>query len=216
MFKLGQLALKFVDIEKVIDTHVKPALKWFTDTIMPKIKDVWENTVKPALEAFWEFLKEKLVAAWENKLKPALEALVDFFNDNIVPAIETGLETIRAFVNFFTVDFANVGTQSKETGNAITDALTPVWEFIRDKLTPIFEEIAEVVWPLIVEIWEESLKPTFQDLVDFFENVIAPAIQKLWDFWIEGWKAIRDFFVMAWEAHGCNGHRYSKDSGNCR
>ena len=192
---LGKFALKFIDIEKVFEA-LKPLMTWFTDTVMPRIKEVWENTVKPALEAFWSFLKQQLVSAWEDYLKPALEALTAFFNDTIAPAIQAGIDAFKALFDYVTGDFTGVGESAGETGSAITDQLGKVWDFFTDKLLPIFKELAEFVWPLIVEVWEESLKPTFDQLVDYFDNVITPAMQKLWDFFVLAWETI-DSSVVA-------------------
>ena len=52
------------------------------------------------------------------------------------------------------------------------------------------------MWPLIVEIWEESLEPTFKELVKFFENTLAPAIKVLWDFFVLAWESM-DATVIA-------------------
>ena len=183
---LGKLALKFVDIEKVwnnvlkpafeeikdwigdkitwaIENLLRPALEWFTDTIMPRIADVWNNTVKPALESFGKFLGETL---------PEVAEFLTGVIDDLLGAFTTLFDTSRE--------------KGEESGSALTgifeglqEIFTTVHDFIRNKILPIFLELAEFVWPLIVETWEEHLKPTFMEFMETLQKVIIPSLLKL-------------------------------------
>ena len=184
LFKLGQLAIKFVDIEKVIDTQLKPALKWFTENIMPKIKEVWENTVKPALEAFWEWLHNKLVAAWENNLKPALEAMVAFF--------ET---TLPAAMKWVTDAF----TEIKESMDGHVDDTLPKMNEANDDQEKRWGRLGDAITEAISEMWE-NVQPLWDELVETWEKTIKPmleAMQALWEF---VWDAIDQYVIAITES----------------
>ena len=67
----------------------------------------------------------------------------------------------------------------------MTTALEGVTNFVNDHLVPAFKEIYEFVWPLVVETWEEHLKPTFDAIVAVIRDVVIPWIVENKDVWVK-------------------------------
>ena len=115
--KLGMFALKFIDIQHVIDTIVKPALEWVFDKLKALAEVVLETIVRPAMEWFTETALPKIKEVWEAYVKPALEAMSKFLSETLAIAIETAQGIIEGFIDVMTFQFPSVGQEATETGN---------------------------------------------------------------------------------------------------
>ena len=78
-----------------------------------------------------------------------------------------------------------------DTKELSKDTLTDfgaIHQSIDDDLKGPFTDITETVWPLVVETWEEHLKPTFQDASRLYNPRYPPhAIEELKQIWNEVW-----------------------------
>ena len=206
---LGKFALKFIDIQKVIDNVLKPALNWFTDTIMPKIQDVWENTVKPALEAFWAMLAEKLVAAWENYLKPALEAVIKFFETNVVGAITAVMDTLGDLGVKLSDNVKESFHQTEDAASAFTTVMgeeLPQAGIIAQEATATIKAANEDQgdsWAglgqrssdRMSESWDH-IQGIWDSLVEIINKVIVPTLKWLGEQWHSVWQDIQKATIV--------------------
>jgi phage-related protein len=65
-----------------------------------------------------------------------------------------------------------------------------------------FRKFVDQVWQgiqaVISNVWQNFLKPIFEQLVAAFNNDILPALQNLWAAFMEAWPGIQNAIVTAW------------------
>ena len=176
------------------------------------IKTIIEETVLPVLETLWKYLGEditkvfeavstlvddfaekalkKIKTVWEEDVQPALISLWDYLTGNLSPAIDTTKEKF----NDLTADFAEgadgMRNDTKELSKDTLSDFLLIHQSVDDDLKGPFTELWETVWPLVIETWEEHLKPTFQEIIDFFDADLSISLTGIRDFFIAVWKDI--------------------------
>ena len=143
---------------------VKASIEYFTDTVLPAIKTVWEDKVRPALTGIW--------ATLTTAVEPAIEGVKDEFN---------------LLTEAFAVGAAGMRGDTKELQKDTLTDFGAIHQSVDDDLKGPFSDLTDFVWPLVIETWEEHLKPTFQAIVDFIRDVLFPIIGDLKDEFIKAW-----------------------------
>ena len=183
-------------IKVVWDNVVRPALKALTDFLTDTLIPIITDTVIPAIVDFAEAILPKIKEAWDTYVKPALDAMAEILEVVLVTAVATIKDAIRDFSDFFSEFSGGVSESSTSLGEKMTTAFEGVTNFVNEHLGPAFKEIAEFVWPLVVETWEEHLKPTWEAIVAIIRDVIIPWLVENKDIFIGTWEAIK-FVVKA-------------------
>jgi len=146
-------------------TLLKSALEGMAITLGEAVVPILQRLVEwitPVVQRFSDMLAgtgetgemfSKLAEIWETTVLPILKGLWDFISNEIVPL----------FRDYF------------------LPAVRALWEFFVQKIIPMFLELVEYVWPLIVEAWHEHLKPTFEALASFIQDILWPIFQTVWE-----------------------------------
>ena len=204
------------DITKVFK-DVSIVVGDFAEKVLKKIKEVWEEDVLPALKALWKFLGEDLLKAfkavskvvrdftdgalagiksvWAGKVKPALKGLESDLTKKIRPAISHVDMDFLNMTSTFSTGSIEMGKDVDGLKEGMTSAFESIGKFITEKLIPPFVEIYEFVWPLVVETWEEHLKPTFDDIVALIRDEIIPWLKENKEIFITTWNIIKTIVV---------------------
>ena len=202
---VGQWLMKFIQFEEVVEKYVKPALTWFTETIMPAIKDTWENVLRPAFDTMVDYLQNVLTVAINvasNAFKQlfggedsetsgssfleSFQPVVDFLQNSLIP-------TFMHIANF-------VWPLIKETWiEHLKPTFLELMEFLK-MLLPLLETIADALMKALAWIWEEAIIPLMKSAVILIEGIIGALaatirfiLNVLQGDWRGAWQSIFDF-----------------------
>ncbi|MGH8876367.1 MAG: peptidoglycan DD-metalloendopeptidase family protein, partial [Stackebrandtia sp.] len=159
---------------------IKPALqamgRFFTDTLMPIIRRLWNNVVKPVFAAVGRAIR----FAWANIIKPVFKALWSFLRDVLFPVIRF------LWNNVVKPIFKLIGAGIRAWWNNIVkpvfaalkwffgNVLFPVFRFLWNKVVkPVFNWIGDK----IAAAWKR-VRPILQALGTFIRETVAPAFRR--------------------------------------
>lgn len=177
-------------VSGIVTDVVLPALMSFaslvTDTLWPALRD---NLI-PALQKLTDQILPTIKTVWETVVKPALSGLIEIFEVLLPAAIGLFSGAIDGVVAVLKNFNTTVGEKTPDVAGGITAAFSGTAKFLEDELIPVFKEISDFVWPLIVETWEEHLKPTFEDLMDVIKEV-SKWVKENEEIFIKSWGVIK-------------------------
>ena len=186
---------------------ILPMFLDFVENRLKLIKEVYDTIVKPTLTALTELLMSSVIPAVAEIARDVLPLLLDGLNklatvvlqlaELAMPYFLKGLELIASVLQFITdlfdsfkSDTAEAGATATAFGDTINGIFGPIADFFTNSLIPVMVELAEFAWPLIIEVWEDSLKPTFDELVETMVEVVIPAAEKVLTAMIWVWNQI--------------------------
>ena len=212
MEKFGAFAQRILPnvvtwVENVIDV-LKPLAQWFQFLVedgdpLNDFLDHLPESIQPIVLAFGElyvWLSENIPTAFEN-FQNAIRPLIDFIKANWQPIL-AGMVAI--ILGFLIPAFISWGVAAIAAGIATVIALAPVvapilligalvallykaWKTnfmgIRDTLTEVWEGTLKPIFELVQEWLQENIPRAIEVLRDFWEEVLLPAIMRVWD-WI--------------------------------
>lgn len=148
-----------------------------------------QNRVVPNLEVLGETIGDRfamqagMAGGATDELLGKWNELGDELTTDLIPATdEFGNNTLNTVTAAFVTLVSTVG-------NAVLPILKEIVGFIKTFVVPVFQFFAEQGLMLITDVWENSLKPTFDELVETWEKVIGPALTKLQGFFQQTFEA---------------------------
>ena len=177
-------------IHTVITTVVLPGLTALLDYLGIDIKKVFED-VSTIVGDFAEKTMTKIKTVWEADVKPALLSLWTALTGKVEPAVEGAQEKFKGMTDSFEAGSAQMSEGAKKLDGDMTSAFDHIAKWITDELKPPFMDIVDFVWPLVVETWEEHLKPTFEAVVGYIRDEILPWLTENEIKWTDVWNAIK-------------------------
>jgi len=191
---LAELATIFRDdIWPLLRDYILPIFLDLIQNRLKLIKYVYDEFVRPALALLMEAF-ESLMPTLSELAENLFPILADIIETAVVPALELILDPLNKLTELFG-GTKEKGDEVSGIFTDISDAIQPVIEWFRDDLIPVVKELAEFAWPLIVEVWEDSLKPTFEELVEFGRDVIIPLLRSMFEIFKWAWDQI-DWIVV--------------------
>lgn len=196
-------------IENVINV-ARPLIDYFTALAA----DGWNvnslflmlpDSIKPTVEVLTDlylWLSENLPAAWQS-FRDALQPVIDFIKANWEPIVVGLVTFLLAFLIPAFVSWAlAAGAAAVATIAALAPVVVPImliaavvallykaWQTnfmgIRDTLTAVWEDTLKPIFILVKEWLEVNIPAAIDILKDFWDNVLLPAIQRVWS-WIQG------------------------------
>lgn len=152
------IASFFVGVWKNV---LKPAFtavgNFWTQTLAPALKMVWETVIKPIFSALGSFFKQ----VWENILRPVLSLFKAYWDYILAPALKAAWENVI-----------------KPVFRALGDFFKWVWEKV---LSPALDAVKrgwDALSSVVSDVWEKKIKPIFQILGNFVRDHVSPAFQK--------------------------------------
>lgn len=140
---------------------LKPAFtavgNFWTQTLAPALKMVWETVIKPIFSALGSFFKQ----VWENILRPVLSLFKAFWVLILAPALKSTWDNVI-----------------KPVFRALGDFFKWVWEKV---LSPALDAVKrgwDALSSVVSDVWEKKIKPIFQILGNFVRDHVSPAFQK--------------------------------------
>lgn len=161
------------------ENWIQPALAWLWDFIneklIPAVMWLWHNVMVPA----WNAISTAVSWAWKNVLKPAFEWIWGFINDSLIPAVMWLWENVMVPA-WDAISWAV--DQAWSAINIIFDAI--VWA-MEEHIGPavmwlwetVFEPAFEGIGNAISWAWDNVIKPIWETMATFVEDVIAPGIR---------------------------------------
>lgn len=155
----------FKDIGTVIIEHVWPMLQTAWDGIcsivsiaIPFIKGLIDDVLTPVFKTVSDicvnYVWPLIKIAWEG-----IMTVVGWACDAIGAAIKIAIPIIQAIADFCT--------------DYLFPAFNEVWTFISDLVTLVIDTL--------VDLWNSSLKPCWDSLVDFCQVVLWPIVEFVWE-----------------------------------
>ena len=200
-------------IVDLIQSRVVPVFENLVGAGFGPMIDVLKTRVLPVLlEMFdvfatqiWPLLRDFVIPIWVDFVEKRL-VLIKTVYDNVVGPV-LGLLTnaigvaLPAAINLVSGLFeTSTKKMGEDAATLETDAMNPlqgVTDFLNEQFGPAFQEIAEFAMPLIQEAWEDSLKPTFDELVKLIDEVVIPTWIELQPILLDVWEAIKVGVVLA-------------------
>lgn len=167
---------------------LSPVLQYLTEKILPALSktlsNLWKNVIDPlakfladVLKPIIERLKEIFEVLWKNVLAPLAKFLGTVFAG--------AFEIINVVINNVVIPV--VGALIKVFQFLWNNVLSPVVTFVGNTLFPVFSSVFETIGNVI-----DSLKRTFQGLIDFVAGVFTGD-------WSRAWEGIKNIFGGAWD-----------------
>lgn len=178
---LGDAYAKSEDIQTsfknaigVINTNLKDAFNYVTDTVIPDIKEML-NVFKPLTD----FLSNTFSSVWRDIIIPIFEK----FGNDIMPKVTETVENL--WENVF-----------KPFGDFIASVFSPVIQVLSDVLTMLWQNIIVPIADFVMTTFTEA----FTGICDIFNEVVVPRVNAVIEtfqfLWNEVFSPIVDFL---WE-----------------
>ena len=131
--------------------------KFLFETVMPALKEFYDNVIVPVGNALLEF--------FNTTVKPALIGVKDFFMQDVFPFLKDLIvNDIMPFVK-------------KVYGDIIEPSLIALKDFFMQDVFPALKTfIKEDVIPFINDAYDNVIKPAFDSIKEFVKNELFPAI----------------------------------------
>ena len=172
----GLIIVGLVAAGMLIKDHWDEIKTWVTDTLIPKIKEAWEN-LQPKIEEVFNAIK----GFWEDTLKPALSNMWAFITGTVVPLIQ------KAWQDFQPKIQAVFEALTGFWNDTLKPALQNMWIFITGTLVPMIQTAWQNLQPKIQAVfealsgfWNDTLKPALQNMWIFITGTLIPFIQTAW------------------------------------
>lgn len=133
---------------------LEPVLVFFTDTVLPGLKNGWEE-VRKTIQPLTDFLSGTFVSIWQDMINPALT----YVAEEILPLVT---EKIKLLWHGVLVPL----------GTFLMSVLNPVIQIVSSILTTLWQEIIVPLAQAIGKILGEAL----QSMCSTFNKVVVPVI----------------------------------------
>ena len=177
-------------ISKIIDLAVMPVLRTLWKYLGEDIMKVFE-AVSTVVEDFADEALTRVKTVWEEDVKPALLSLWAFLTGELSSGVESVKDDFSLMASTFSRDAGVMMMDAENLQEDMNSSFERTEKSIIDHLKEPFEGLAKIVWPLVVETWEEHLKPTFEAIVGYLQ-ALAEEIGDLDLDWAAGWKGMKN------------------------
>ena len=201
---LGAIGKAVTELAATVTTLVTGAFAELKEAGDGKVLPILNDMLVLFEEELWPLLRDIIIPLWVDFVEKRLTLIKTIYDEAVGPALdlltkalEIGLAgAIETVGGLFT---ANTKKMSEDAAALETDTTNPlqgVTDFLTEQFGPAFQEIAEFAMPLIQEAWEDSLKPTFDELVKLIDEVVIPTWIELQPILLDVWEAIKVGVVL--------------------
>lgn len=185
------------------------------------LRKLLDENILPPLKEFWGIVK----------------TIGDYFKESLATQINIVWTLIKVGIGLSIMAFLKLEAKLKHFWYWLMSKLVPIWEMLKqkaveawetlrskwDEATGFFERLWNVVWGktqetwndiknLIVGIWENDIKPKWEEVKDFFADIFNQAglqkpFEELLDWLTTSWTtlekeltAVKDFFSRTFDA----------------
>ena len=205
---LGAIGTAVTELAATVTTLVTGAFAALKEAGDGKVLPILNDMLVLFEEELWPLLRDIIIPLWVDFVEKRLTLIKTIYDEAVGPALdlltkalEIGLAgAIETVGGLFT---ANTKKMSEDAATFETDVMSPfkgITDFLEENFGPAFQELAEFAMPLIQEVWDDSLKPTFLELKDLIENTIIPLLQENELVFTGVFEAIKFVVVTAFKA----------------
>lgn len=167
------------------DTCLKPFASWFTDTMLPVIKNALDGLIA-AFGVWWSGIKETL-----SYVIDALKGLIDFIVGIFTGDWEKAWNGIKEF-------FSNVWNAMKTLAETLMDTIKIVIDTVLAAIKGTWESIWNGIKTFVSDLWDN-----IKNKADESFSAIRDKLSEIWDSVKatieEKWTAIKDWFGEIWQ-----------------
>ena len=157
------LAGLFFAVAKFLQSETfKKITDFLVDTVMPALKEFYDNVIVPVGNALLEF--------FNTTVKPALIGIKDFFMQDVFPFLKDLIvNDIMPFVK-------------RVYNDIIEPSLTALKDFFMQDVFPALKTfIKDDVIPFINDAYNNIIKPAFDGIKEFVKNELFPALGRAFE-----------------------------------
>lgn len=173
----GLIIVGLIAAGKLIYDNWDTIKAWVVDTLVPKIREAWNN-LKNTVSVVFAAIK----GFWISTLKPALEQLWTFIVETVVPKVQTAWNNLK---NTVSVVFAAIKSFWITT---LKPAFEAIWTFVVETVVPKVREAwnsmkntVSVVFNAIKGFWTTTLKPAFDAIWTLVVETVVPKVREAWN-----------------------------------
>ncbi len=167
------------------DTCLKPFASWFTDTMLPVIKNALDGLIA-AFGVWWSGIKETL-----SYVLDALKGLIDFIVGIFIGDWERAWNGIKEF-------FSGVWNAMKTLAETLMDTIKIVIDTVLAAIKGTWESIWNGIKTFVSDLWDN-----IKNKADESFSAIRDKLSEIWDSVKatieEKWTAIKDWFGEIWQ-----------------
>ena len=161
-----------------IGESLMPLLTFMTDTVLPSLKQGWDNLLI-MLTPFGEWLEKVFTSIWQDMIIPVL----DIVAHKVIPDVTNALKSLwdKVFVplgSFLSSVFTPIFSE-------LSDVLTMLWDKVIVPFSAFLIDSFSKAWEGVVEIFNVSVLPFLERTIENFQylwdNVLRPFGSFLWD-----------------------------------
>ena len=201
---LGAIGTAAVDLAATVADLANDAFDALKEAGDGKVLPILNDMLVLFEEKLWPLLRDTIIPLWVDFVEKRLTLIKTIYDTAVGPALDLltkaleislagAIETVGALFG------STTDTMKSDAATFETDVKNPlqgVVDFLNEQFGPEFEDLAQFAMPLIQEAWEDSLKPTFDELVKLIDTVVIPQWMELQPILIAVWEAIKVALVI--------------------